>query len=101
MKLRTKLTLTSTVIVIFAVFVSTFFVITFTIQKTIDEITTSGISDFEEFYISFISDSELNTRLRKADRLAYSYLRYRFYNTSGHDEYVLQKGDAVMSNNTG
>ena len=68
MKLRTKLTLTATVIVILAVFISTFLVITFTTQKTIDEITASGIADFEEFYISFISDSELRHALKSSER---------------------------------
>ena len=101
MKLRTKLTLTATVIVVLAVFISTFFVITFTKQSAIDDITALGTADFEEFYISFISYSELYTHLNEANSLAYSYLRYRFYNTSGRDEFVLQEGDTIISNNTG
>ena len=101
MKLRLKLMLITTIIVILAVFFSTFLVIAFAKQKTIDEITTSGTADFEEFYISFISDSKLGTRLNQANGPAHSYLRYRFYNTPGRNEFVLQNGDTLISNNTG
>jgi methyl-accepting chemotaxis protein len=100
MKLRTKLTLTATIIVILAVFISTFLVITFTKQNAINEITASGAADFEEFCKSF-PNSMLYESLNVADRLSYSYLRFRFYNIPGCDEFVLQKGDTIISNNTG
>lgn len=100
MKLRTKLMLTTTIIVILAVFISTFLVITFTKQNVINEITASGTADFKEFYRSF-SDSKLDANLNVADRSSYSYLRYQFYNTPGREEFVLQEGEAIISNNTG
>lgn len=100
MKLRTKLTLTATVIVILAVFISTFLVITFTKQNSLEEITSAGTADFEDFYNSFRSLStyaNLNTK----ETSLYSYLRYKFYNITGCHEFVLQKGDNIVSNNTG
>lgn len=100
MKLRTKLTLTATIIVILAVFTSTFLVITFTKQNAFNEIISAGTADIEEFLRSF-SDSKLYTDLNMTDRLSHSYLRYRFYNIPGRDEFVLQEGDTIISNNTG
>lgn len=100
MRLRTKLTLTATVIVIFAVFISTFLIITFTKQNVLNEIISSGTADFEEFLISGLN-SKLYTDLNMSDRSSYSYLRFRFYNLPGYDEFVLQEGDTLISNNTG
>ena len=100
MRLRTKLTLTATAIVILAVLISTFLVITFTKQNTINEITAVGTADFEEFCKRF-PNSMLYERLNMADRLSYSYLRFRFYNIPGRNEFVLQEGDTIISNNTG
>jgi signal transduction histidine kinase len=100
MRLRTKLTLTATVIVILAVFISTFLVITFTKQNAINDITVSGTADFEEFCKSF-QNSMLYESLNMSDRLSYSYLRFRFYTIHESDEFVLQEGGAIISNNTG
>ena len=100
MKLRTKLTLTAATIVILAVFISTFLVIAFTKQNTINAVTASGAADFEEFCRSF-SDSKLFVNLNETDHSSHSYLRYQFYNTPGRDEFVLQAGDTIISNNTG
>lgn len=100
MKLRTKLTLTATVIVILAVFISTFLVITFTKQNALDEITSAGTADFEDFYTRFQSSNpyaNLNTKQVGS----YSYMRYKFYNITGRHEFALQMGDNIVSNNTG
>jgi signal transduction histidine kinase len=101
MKLRTKLTLATTAIVVLSVLISTFLVIAFTAQKAKDELTASGIADFKEFYSSFFSGSNAYTVITEESGSAYSYLRYRFYNTSGRGEFVLQKGGELISNNTG
>lgn len=100
MKLRTKLTLTATVIVILAVFISTFLVITFTKQKALDEITSAGTADFEDFYNRFKSSNPY-ANLEAKEASSYSYLRYKFYNITGRHEFALQKGDIIISNNTG
>ena len=101
MKLRTKLTLTATVIVIIAVFISTFLVIEFTKQKEIDEIKAVGIADYEAFCRSFTS-SGLYSYSNETDQLSwFSYLQYNFYDITGHNEFALLNGDTVISNNTG
>ncbi len=100
MKLRTKLMLIAAVIVVFAVFISTFLVITFSKQNTVSTIISKGTADFEEFCRNFLNSMPY-TNANKTDRSLYSDLRYRFYNTSGREEFVLQKDDAFISNNTG
>jgi len=100
MKLRTKLTLVTTVIVILAVFISTFLIITFTRQNAINAITALGTADFETFHNNF-SNAKLFLSMDEADFPSYSYLRYQFYNTPGYDEFALQRGEAIISNNTG
>ena len=101
MKLRTKLTLTATVIVIMAVFISTFLVIEFTKQKEIDEITAVGTADYEVFFRSF-TVSGLYSYSNEIDQSSLlSYLRYNFYDIAGHNEFALLNGDTIISNNTG
>ena len=101
MKLRTKLTLTATVIVIIAVLVSTSLVIEFTKQKEIDEITAVGIADYEVFCRSFIG-SGLYSYSNETDQSSwFSYLQYNFYDITGHNEFALLNDDTIISNNTG
>lgn len=100
MKLRTKLTIITTAVVILAVLISTLLVITFTKQHSINEITILGASDFETFYLR-LQEKRTNVYLDNSERSSYSYARYRFYNTLGRDEFILQQGDSFISNNTG
>ena len=101
MKLRTKLTLTATIIVIIAVLVSTSLVIEFTKQKEIDEITAVGIADYEVFCRSFIG-SGVYSYSNETDQSSWlSYLQYNFYDITGHNEFALLNGDTIISNNTG
>ena len=102
MKLRTKLTLTATIIVIIAVIVSTSLVIEFTKQKEIDKgITAVGIADYEEFCRSF-TGSGLYSYSNETDKSSWlSYLQYNFYDITGHNEFALLNGDTNISNNTG
>ena len=92
--------LTTTAIVILAVFASTFLVITFTKQNALNDITSAGTADMEEFLRNF-SDLKIYSDLNMTDLLSHSYLRYHFYNIPGRDEFVLQEGDTIISNNTG
>jgi signal transduction histidine kinase len=100
MKLRTKLTLAVTAIVILAVFISTSLVIVFAKQNAADAVTTAGTAYFEEFYISLLNSNPY-VSLDMTERCLYSYLRNLFYDIPGRNEFVLQMGDTIIGNNTG
>lgn len=100
MKLRTKLTLITVVIVVFAVFLSTFLIIAFTKKNTEDTIIAAGIKDLDAFYAA-LSNSMAYSAPERRDVSLNSYLRYRFLNIPGSGEFALQQGDEIISNNTG
>ncbi|HWS28919.1 MAG TPA: HAMP domain-containing sensor histidine kinase [Clostridia bacterium] len=100
MKLRTKLTLVTVIIVVLAVFLSTFLVVAFTKQNTEGALIKAGIGDFAAFYTGF-SDLGWYSGPALSDVSLKSYLRYRFLSISGNGEFILQQGDTVISNNTG
>lgn len=100
MKLRTKLTLITVVIVVCAVLLSTFLIVVFTKKNTENTIISDGIKDFDTLYTALSSsvtyfDSEQDTVSLN------SFLRYRFFNSSGSGEFALQQDDGIISNNTG
>lgn len=100
MKLRTKLMLITVVIVIFAIFLSTFLIITFTKENTKDTIIADGIKDFDTFYVNF-SKSMAYSGTEQAHVFPNSHLRYCFLNISGSSEFALQQSDDIISNNIG
>ena len=100
MKLRTKLMLITVIIVIFAIFLSTFLIIAFTKENTKDTIITDGIKAFDAFYVSF-SKSMAYSGPEQGDAFPNSHLRYCFLNISGSSEYALQQNDSIISNNIG
>ena len=100
MKLRTKLTLITVVIVVCAVLLSTFLIITFTKKNTQNTIIAAGVKDFDVFYDLF-SNTVTYSVLEQDDVLSHSYLRYRFLSIPGNSEFVFQQGDTIISNNTG
>lgn len=100
MKLRTKLTLITVGIVICAVLLSTFLIISFTKKNTQNTIIAAGTKDFCAFYDSF-SNIVIYSRLGQDDVLSYSYLRYCFLSIPGNNEFIFQQDDTIISNNTG
>ena len=100
MKLRTKLTLITVVIVVCAVLLSTSLIITFTKKNTQNTIIAAGVKDFDVFYDLF-SNTVTYSVLEQDDVLSHSYLRYRFLSIPGNSEFVFQQGDTIISNNTG
>ena len=100
MKLRTKLTLITVVIVVCAVLLSTFLIITFTKKNTQNTIIAAGVKDFDVFYDLF-SNTVTYSVLEQDDVSSHSYLRYRFLSIPGNSEFVFQQGDTIISNNTG
>lgn len=100
MKLRTKLTLITTLIVIVSINISTILIANFAKQNITQTVVETGISNFETFYNSFLIKERQN-ELDKHSASTQSYLRYMFYEIPGHGEYILQQNDNVISNNTG
>ena len=100
MKLRTKLTLITTLIVIVSINISTILIANFAKQNITQTVVETGIRNFETFYNSFLIKERQN-ELDKHSASTQSYLRYMFYEIPGHGEYILQQNDNVISNNTG
>ena len=100
MKLRTKLTLITTLIVIVSINISAILITSFAKQNVTQNIVDTGISNFEAFYNSFLIKERQN-EWEKHPASTRSYLRYIFYEVPGYGEYILQQNDNIISNNTG
>ena len=98
MKLGAKLTLITTAVTASAALIGTVFAIGFAKQNTEDQIISAGIDDFCLFYNDF-SDTAFRADPETVE--GQNILRYQFYQTSGFDEYILEQGDSIISNNTG
>ena len=98
MKLGAKLTLITTAVTAAAVLFGTVFAIGFAKQNTEKQIISTGINDFCMFYNDF---SDVAFRSDPETMEGQNILRYQFYKTSGFEEYILEQGDATISNNTG
>ncbi len=96
MKLSAKLALIATAITVVALLASTILMISFTKMNVQETIISAGINDFTTFYADF-SDIEYSSHINELD----VFLRYRFYHTSGFDEYSLEDGNKMVSNATG
>lgn len=77
MKLRTKLTLITTLIVIVSINISTILIANFAKQNITQTVVETGISNFETFYNSFLIKERQN-ELDKHSASTQSYLRYMF-----------------------
>lgn len=100
MKLRTKFTLITTLIVMVSIIISTILITSLAKRNVTQNIVDTGISNFEVFYNSFLIKERQN-EWEKHSASTQSYLRYIFYKIHGYGEYILQQDDNIISNNTG
>ena len=98
MKLGAKLTLITTAVTVVAVLVATLLTAAFAKQNTEKQIADAGIEDFSAFYNDFSGGAYRTDPTTLEGR---NILRYQFYKTTGFEEYILEQGDLIVSNNTG
>ena len=100
MRLRTKLTFVTVIIVVLSIFLSTFFIVFFAKQNTENTILVTAIKDFTAFYYK-LSKSQVYFDSEQNSTSSRSFLRYIIMSIPGAEEFVLQQGDTTISNNTG
>lgn len=98
MKLGAKLTLIATAVTAAAVLTGTLLTTAFAKQNTEKQIAAAGVEDFCAFYNDFSGSAY---RADPATLEGRNLLRYQFYKTPGFEEYILEQGDLIVSNNTG
>lgn len=98
MKLGAKLTLITTAVTVVAVLIATLLTAAFAKQNTEKQIVDAGIEDFSAFYNDFSSGAYHTDPTTLEGR---NILRYQFYKTPRFEEYILEQGDLIVSNNTG
>jgi HAMP domain-containing protein len=99
MKLRTKLTVLSVLLLAAAITICCAFTLKFAGQNATDRIRGAGIGDYEEFYELFAGKIRLDNEM-SAPALQ-SYLRYLLTQQKGSDEYTLQMGEEPIANAIG
>lgn len=99
MKVKTKLTVFTVVLIAAAIVISCFIVLSFVKQQALDEVYTAGMED----YLDFMDRLTINGvgALKSSDLAKESYIRYIFNSIYGAGEFALQSETGVISNNTG
>ena len=99
MKLRTKLTVFSILLVAIAIALCCAIIISFAYQGEVENITSAGIFDFEDLYREFVWSS--TDSIPDSPIVRRSYIINKFRSLADAGEFVLQKGDEFWVNNTG
>lgn len=99
MKLRTKLTVFSILLLAAAIALCCAIIISFAYQGEVESITSAGISDFEDLYREFVWSS--TDSIPDSPIVRRSYIINKFRSLADAGEFVLQKGDEFWVNNTG
>lgn len=99
MRLRTKLTLFSIVLIAAAVIVCCFLILSFAQQDAISHVTENGLNDYMAFYSSLRSALPSSGEITKS--IQKSYVLSAFRGVAGSNEYTLRLGDDFLSNNMG
>ena len=99
MKLRTKLTVFSILLLAIAIALCCAIIISFAYQGEVESITSAGIFDFESLYREFVWSS--TDSIPDSPIVRRSYIINKFRSLADAGEFVLQKGDEFWVNNTG
>ena len=99
MKLRTKLTVFSILLLAAAIALCCAIIISFAYQGEVESITSAGIFDFEDLYREFVWSS--TDSIPDSPIVRRSYIINKFRSLADAGEFVLQKGDEFWVNNTG
>ena len=99
MKLRTKLTVFSILLLTAAITLCCAIIVSFAYQGEVESITSLGLSDYEDLYREFIWRSVESIPDEPIVRR--SYIINKFRSSADSSEFVLQKGGEFLVNNTG
>lgn len=99
MKLRTKLTVSSILLIVIAVAVCCALILTFVQNGEMGEVTEAGLVDYQSFYDSFSQAAA--TDLPAQAIVKRSFLISAFRSVDGFQEFTLRQGDDYICNNAG
>ncbi len=99
MRVRTKLTLLSTALIVLVVITACVMIFSFAKENALSSAFYSGVSDYERFR-SALSRTQDNT-LEMNELTTFSFIKNAFCRTNGSWEYALQTDDGMISNNNG
>ena len=99
MKVRTKLTLLATALIVLVVITACVMIFSFAKENALSAAFDSGVSDYERFK-SALSGTQ-NNMAETNELTKLSFIKYAFSGTNGSWEYALQMDEGMISNNTG
>lgn len=99
MKLRTRLTVFSTLLIAIAVAVCCALILSFVQNGERKDVTETGLADYQSFYNSF--RQAISSDLSDRTIVKRSYLIGAFRSVEGFQEFFLRQGDNYVSNNVG
>ncbi len=99
MKLRTKLTVFSILLIAIAVAICCTLILSFVQNGEMKNVTETGLLDYQRFYSAF--RIALSSGLSEKSNIKRSYLISAFRSVEGFREFSLRLGDDYISNNVG
>lgn len=100
MKLSAKISFLTVGVATAAISICCLFVIIFTEQTTISNVTNTGMIDQQRFMTQFMNEFPEGIDETTSESMR-SYITYKFKNCYGSEEYTLQSADAILVNNSG
>ncbi|MDD4312500.1 MAG: HAMP domain-containing sensor histidine kinase [Eubacteriales bacterium] len=99
MKLRTKLTMFSILIIVLAVVICCALILSYVRNNELSDVTQTGIADFQSFSTAF--QNKAGTEVPKEAIVRRSFLIGALRSVDGFEAFSLRQGDQYISNNTG
>lgn len=99
MKVRTKLTLLATALIVLVVITACVMIFSFAKENALSTAFDSGVSDYERFRNALSGTQNNMAETNELTKL--SFIKYAFSGTNGSWEYALQTDEGMISNNTG
>ena len=99
MKLRTKLTAASILLIVIAVTACCALILSFVQKDEMSDVSNAGITDYQSFYKSFRQTVAID--LPEEAIVQRSFLVNAFRSTDGFQEFSLRQGDEYICNNAG
>ena len=99
MKLKTKLTLSSVLLIVVAIVVCCVLIVSFAWDRAFTDAVNTAVSDIESFRISFSTSYDQN--ITDEETVQRSYVIHIFRSIPGANEYTLYHDQEYLSNNVG
>lgn len=99
MKLKTKLALYATLLIVAAIAICCMLILSFAREQMVKSVTSSALTDTTNLCNTF--SRSVYAELPKQDMVMRAYMLYQFRNTAGSSEFTLFSDEEYLSNNAG